>query len=186
MAKLLNQKEFSILRGCSQQYVSKLVRSGVLNDALHPGPGGRKLIDPIKAEKLLEQHFGPQKGPPSAPGPGPGKKKPTTTAQQQATIEAAGLNTTMTMAEAQRQKAIFEAALKKLDLEERQGKLVDVDQVSKDFFEIARRTRDAILSIPDRIAARAAASPDIHVVRELITNELVQALNELADSKHLD
>jgi hypothetical protein len=58
MTKLMNQTSYALHRGCSQQRISQLIKNGYLKGALTT-QGNRKLIDPIEADKLLEQNQGP-------------------------------------------------------------------------------------------------------------------------------
>ena len=58
MKKLLTQSEFAKQRGCSQQYVSKLVQQQRIT--LVDGK-----IDPVSAEKQIQQTADPQ--PPQKP-----------------------------------------------------------------------------------------------------------------------
>lgn len=77
-------------------------------------------------------------------------------------------------------KEAYLARLAKLDYEERNHQLVSVDQVKVDAFKLARTVRDALLAIPERISAQLAAEADAHCVNQLLTHELMQALQILA------
>jgi uncharacterized protein YxjI len=80
-------------------------------------------------------------------------------------------------------KANYDAALKKLEYEQKNGDLLEKSSVERDAFETARRVRDSILNIPDRIGAELASSTDIFQVKEKLTKSLIQALEELASGK---
>lgn len=71
----------------------------------------------------------------------------------------------------------YEADLKRLSYEEKIGKLVSREQIEKIAFEVARRTRDNLLSIPDRIAADVAAETDPQRVHFMITEAMLAALD---------
>jgi hypothetical protein len=47
--------------------------------------------------------------------------------------------------------------------------------------DTARKTRDALLAVPDRIAALLAAETDPARVHAVLSNELKQALHGIAD-----
>jgi len=68
--------------------------------------------------------------------------------------------------------------------DQEEGALVEIKQVEADFFEHARRTRDAILNVPDRIGGELAGCTDQHVVTMKLTEELIQALTELANDDY--
>lgn len=78
------------------------------------------------------------------------------------------------------------AALAELELEERRGELVKVDQVEREAFAIARRVREAMTNIPDRLAAEVAALSKPSDVHALLTREIRAALQGLADGPALD
>ena len=73
----------------------------------------------------------------------------------------------------------YMARLAKLEYEEKSGKLVDVEKVKKQAFELARITRDAILNIPDRISAELVGITDQATMHSVLTKELTNALLEL-------
>jgi len=89
---------------------------------------------------------------------------------KEAVIKQAGLSNGISIAEAQRLFMSYKAALKKLDYEERTGKLGDIKKMEMAVFNMARRTRDAVLNIPDRVAAILAAEN----LTEDITKDLDQ------------
>lgn len=59
------------------------------------------------------------------------------------------------------------------------GKYVDADEVRVAAFNRARVVREALLSIPDRLAAVLAAEAETQKVHALIAAEIRQALEEL-------
>lgn len=73
----------------------------------------------------------------------------------------------------------YEAELAKLEFEEKSGKLIDADKVRRQAFEIARITRDAVLSIPDRISAELAGITDQATIHSILTKELNNSLQEI-------
>ncbi len=74
----------------------------------------------------------------------------------------------------------YKAQMAKLELEEEEGKLIRTDEVRKMAFECARRVRDRVLAIPDRLAGLLAAEREEGKVREMLVNELRIALEELS------
>lgn len=93
-------------------------------------------------------------------------------------VMAAGFSA-FTLTEAQAEQARQKATDLKMKNDERSGRLVDAAQVAEDAFNCARLTRDAVLGVPDRIAAELASITDPHKLNDKLTTELVQALEEL-------
>ena len=73
------------------------------------------------------------------------------------------------------------ARLAKFDFEVRTGKLVDKAEVEVAAFNRFRMFRDAMLTIPDRMAAVLAAETDERKVFELLSADIRRALSDFAD-----
>jgi hypothetical protein len=72
----------------------------------------------------------------------------------------------------------YRARLAKLEYEERVGKLVPKDEVVAATFTSFRQMRDALLNLPDRLAATIAAEKDVESIRTLLVNEILAAMGE--------
>lgn len=59
------------------------------------------------------------------------------------------------------------------------GKLVDIESVKKEAFTMARKVRDGLLNIPDRISAILATTSNEKEVHEILNKEINLALEEL-------
>ncbi|OAI46181.1 hypothetical protein AYO43_01255 [Nitrospira sp. SCGC AG-212-E16] len=66
-------------------------------------------------------------------------------------------------------------------MRKRQGELVERSAVEKKLYELQRRNRDALFNIPARLSGILAAESSQDVVFQLLTKELQQALQDLAD-----
>jgi hypothetical protein len=75
-------------------------------------------------------------------------------------------------------RAHYEARLAKIEYEERVGRLVPVEEVRDAAFAKYRQKRDAMLNIPDRLAAAVAAEADAAAIRNMLVNEIVAAIGE--------
>jgi len=76
----------------------------------------------------------------------------------------------------------YQARLAKLEYEEKVGQLVSKDEVQVAAFNKFRQYRDAMLNIPDRLAAMLAAETDAAKCYEILSSEIRKALNEFADA----
>ena len=81
-------------------------------------------------------------------------------------------------------KELFEALLKKLEYEERSGKLVEISKMEVDAFTAARVARDKLLAIPDRVAPILVGITDIHELKEVLRKEIITSLQNLTDFLH--
>lgn len=80
----------------------------------------------------------------------------------------------------------YKAGLAKIELDKASGTVVDTATVQYAAFDTARRVRDSILNLPDRLAPLLAAESDVHTVRTLLDTELRRALDELHNEFLLD
>lgn len=85
----------------------------------------------------------------------------------------------MTYAEARAQHEKFKMRLAQLELEQREGKLVEADAVQRESFKAARQVRDALLNLPDRVAGVLAAETNQFKVHQMLTKEIRRALEDL-------
>ena len=76
----------------------------------------------------------------------------------------------------------FRAEMARLDLEEKEEKLCDAEKVKREAFSMARSVRDAVNSIPDRVANQFAAETDSVVIHQALSEELRKALERLTDA----
>ena len=76
----------------------------------------------------------------------------------------------------------FRAELARIDLEQKEDKLCEVDKVKREAFSSARSVRDALNSIPDRVSNQFAAETDPVVIHQTLTEEVRKALERLTDA----
>lgn len=91
---------------------------------------------------------------------------------------------TIRAGKARAHREVFQAKLAQLEYEEKSGKLGDLNKIKMKQFEQGQILREAILVIPDRIAAELAAKlgkdVPVHVVHEVMERELRNVLIEVA------
>ena len=78
----------------------------------------------------------------------------------------------------------YQARLAKIDYEERIAKLVSGEEVQVAAFNKFRQFRDAMINLPDRLAAMLAAESVETTVHALLTTEIRKALNDFADESN--
>lgn len=169
----MSPKEYAKHAGVTPQRISQMIMAGKLDGAWKLGPTGAKLIDPEKADAIRDFGRGLDKNPATA-------NKPQVFAAP--TEGSASGNKAPPMAESRAIREAYQARMAKLEYEEMTGKLVEAEKVKIKAFECARRVRDALLNIPDRVAAELANETSEHKIHGILTRELVQALEELANA----
>jgi len=88
----------------------------------------------------------------------------------------------MSYSDARAYKENLEAKLKEIDLQQRQGSVLPREQVVQSLETLFRVHRDAILNIPNRVAAQVFEQTSIADVHALLELEFRQTLDELADN----
>lgn len=83
---------------------------------------------------------------------------------------------------ARTEKEIYRAKMAKLNFEKMDGMLILAEEVRKSAFEKARQVRDSLLNIPARVSPILAAEHDAKKVNEILTHELRQVLEGLAEN----
>lgn len=137
--------------------------------------GGRKLIDPEAADAAWDANtrHKADAGPPAEGGEPKGGAKGNGGQGAAHRNEYQG---------ARAEKERLDVELKRLELLQKQGELLDAATVRKEAFELGRRTRDRVLAIPARLASSLRAAlkeDDDRAVERLLDAELRAALKDL-------
>lgn len=93
-----------------------------------------------------------------------------------------GGNAHTNYAESKAKREHFKALEAELDFKKKQGTLLDAEQVEKEAFEIARVTRDRLLTIPDRVSQQLSVEKSSHRCYELLMKEITDALETIANA----
>ena len=80
-------------------------------------------------------------------------------------------------AQARAIKEAYEARLKKLEYDEKSGKLIPADKVKADCFKAAVVVKEALLNLPPRISAELASTIDPFEVERILRQELHAVLD---------
>lgn len=92
-----------------------------------------------------------------------------------------GQGTGPSFAQSRAVREAYQARLAKLEYEERSGKLVDAAEVKVRAFKMARSARDALMTLPDRMAPILASSTDVVEVHRLMTEDIERLCRRIAD-----
>lgn len=162
---LMTKAEYAKHRGVSKPAVSKMVRQ----DRILLTDDG--LVDQEISDLLLDQFS-------ESPLQNPKPKLPANDLRNNF-IER--MSAAESYAESRALLTKYKAELARLEIEETQGKLLDRSSVESTAFATARRVRDSILNIPDRISSVLAAETDQLEIRKILSDELRKSLEELSN-----
>ena len=162
---LISQAEYARQRGVSRQYVGQMVAKGVIKltgrkvDMDQANTALAAIREPVRSERRAEA---PAAVPDVPALPRPGGDLPTL------------LLKTRIKSEVERAKLL------EIKAKVEAGKYVDADDVKVAAFNKARVVRDALLNIPERLAAVLAAETDKQRVHGMLITEIRAACEELS------
>ncbi len=160
VGKKVTQAEFGKIIGTSRQYVSKLVKKGVIS----VDEDGK--IDVTKAKKAIKDVSVPSRD---------------NTRKSKITGDHSKLEK-LTYTEILKRKNIEQIKLLKLQCKEKEGELVKWDDAKNKVYLFIRMVRDLVLNIPDRVSPILAAEKDPRKINDILAMELRKALE--AAAKH--
>lgn len=171
-------REYARHRNVNHSAVQKALKSG----RIQLEQDG--LIDPIKADAAWADNTDPalQRKP----------VQPIKTAQPQKSSKPPGMShvdneqqdpRVPSFALSRSIKEAYEAKLVRIEYEQKMGNLLERGAVTKDAFEMARRTRDRVEQIPSHVSASLVSMTDRRAIEILLAKELRNALEEIADEE---
>lgn len=166
MADLFSAKAYAKHRGVSLPTVITAISNGRLEQSVKRRGQGYQ-IDPVKADAEWLANTDTGQGAPAHAKNAPADEPDTDDDQP------------ITYAQARAQHERFKARLAQLELEEREAKLVQAAEVTREAFRVARLVRDSMLNIADRVAAELAAESNQFKVHQRLTHEIRRALEDL-------
>ena len=86
-------------------------------------------------------------------------------------------------AKARAARELYQAQLAKLELDRQRGILVRADEVRLGAFNMARKARDQLIALPERVAAILAATQDPAEVQRILEEEIERICQEIADAE---
>lgn len=158
------------LRGQSHVAVLKAIESGRLTAPAVSKVNGRWVIDPALADAQWHGNTDHVYEP-----------KPQTALLLNKTKKNDLVSGGPTIAEARRARMVYQAERERLMLLREKEELLPAEQVKREAFNLAKSIREALLNIPDRVSNQFAAETDPQAVHLLLTGEISQALEQLAN-----
>ena len=170
---LVSQAEYARRRGVSRQYVGQMVARGLIKLV-------KRKVDPAQADAALaavREPARPERRTRASQGK-PTEEKPPAGG---IALPATGGDLPTLLLKTRIKSEVEKAKLLEIKARVEAGKYVDAGEVKVAAFNKARVVRDALLNIPDRLAAMLAAESDEHRVHEILNKEIRMALEELTN-----
>ena len=175
--KLISQREYARRRGISHVAVQRAVNSGrisTIDGKIDPDLADREWRENTDQSKPRNRITGSPKhariaGEPPEPMDFGGADGGNGTASGYAKARAA--------------RELYQAQLAKIELDRQRGVLVRADEVRLGAFNMARKARDQLIALPERVAAILAASQDPAEVQRILEEEIERICQEIADAE---
>jgi phage terminase Nu1 subunit (DNA packaging protein) len=158
---LMTQAEWARKQGFSPQYVTNLVKQGhvILEDGL---------INTEQAEAALAAIRNPAK---------PIYRKHSNNGNNSS--PTAELSTVLLKTRIKNE--VERGKMLEIEAKAKTGQYVDARDVEKQAFQVARTVRDSLQNIPDRVSSLLASISDANQVYDILSKEIRQALEDLAE-----
>jgi len=171
---LISQREYARRRGVSHAAVQHAVSAGRISTV-----DGK--IDPELADKEWRENTDQSKPRNRITG---SPKQTRVPGEPSEPMGSGGGNGSATgYAKARAARELYQAQLAKLELDRRRGEVVRADEVRVGAFNMARKARDQLIALPERVAANLAATEDPAEVQRILEEEIERICQEIADAE---
>lgn len=176
---LVTFSEFAAIKGCAKGTVTAAVKSRIASAVVEKD--GKRWLDRDLAIELWDKNTRAthnskvRRADPIEPSP------PADAAELKRSIDRMPDDAIPDLNESRARKEHYQAELAKLQVSQQRDELVSTEKVKAEAFKAARTVRDALMALPDRLAAQLAGSSDARICHTLLTEELRVALRSLAD-----
>lgn len=178
-----NHRKSQGLRGQSHVAVLKAINDGRLSSKAARKEGTRWIIDPQQAD--LEWGVNTEQEGRGTGRAGESEEDSLPIGRSSAALREADMPTMKGIPNRSTSRAVREAYMAKLavvQFEKETNSRVPRAEVEKEAFELARRVRELILSVPDRVSHDLASISDAALVHVKLTTALREALEQLTNA----
>jgi len=178
--ELISQREYARRRGVTHVAVQRAVKAGrisTVNGKIDPALADQQWHENTDQSKPLNRITGnpKQSRPPGEP--------PEPMDMGGADEIVGGPSTATGYAKARAARELYQAQLAKLELDRKRGTLVRADEVRLGAFNMARKARDQLLALPERLASVLAATEEPAEVQRILEEEIERICQEIADAE---
>lgn len=172
--KMISMKDFANSRGLEMRDVKKLIKDGVISDAVKLGRNNRKLISESLANSLMDNHEGKSDTPKQEferHSPGSGHRD----GSMMVDDSHMGI-----YSKARAAKETMAAKMAQVKYEQLTGSLVEADEVRSAAKKIGLSLRNSLMNLPNKISPLVASETDVLKVKMILEGEIRSALTNLS------
>lgn len=167
-------REFARRVGCSDTSIRKAIKAGKIVKGIVYVADGRDKLDYDVAFKEWSASYDP-----SYPSNDKLRSKMMPAAEQPVEPTAGGEVTSI--AKAKQLQAVLKVKMMDIELKEKQGKLVDKQQVYMALFEAGKEVKASIMAVPDRAIDAIFSAKSRNEAHTILTKALIEALDVLSE-----
>jgi len=178
--ELISLREYARRRGISHVAVHKAIKAGrisTVDGKIDPAQADREWRENTDQSKPRNRITGTPKRARAASAP----PKPMDLGGGEG--PGGGNGTATGYAKARAARELYQAQLAKLELDRQRGVLIRADEVRVGAFNMARKARDQLIALPERVAAILAATDDPAEVQCILEEEIERLCQEIADAE---
>jgi len=179
----LNQSQLAKALGHTRGYINQLVKNGTIK----LDEDGKTTLEKAKTE--IEKNADPQKAYSTKAFKNNENKKIEKLTTEDKEVLLANMSDPeyikdvfgLSYADARTRNEQIDILINTVKLQKEQGKLIDVEQVKKDAFEIGKKVREGMLNIPDRICDLLASENEPIKIHKILTEEIKEVLEAMSE-----
>ena len=178
MSEYMKKSEYAAYRGVSRNAISKHVKSGgviVTEDGLIDVELSDFLLDQC-SDRVIQEATNP-----TVPKSPRQRNQDDLDPETKSILDRLSETTAGSYAEQRTLLTQYKASLAKIDLDERNSKLVNSDLMYDSAFKSYRKLRDALYGMSDRQSGPLAAETDPRGITKILNNEFSGLLKDLID-----
>lgn len=171
--KLMSVTEYCKHRDLSRTQFYSHKRAGKLKGCFQQKPDSKRVyVDRAKADRALDRNVAPLQQIGGMATKRKFKKSNPSEKEIKEAVSMAGIGPNVDIAEAQRLKIVYEAALKKLEFDEKSGSLIELAKAKKIAAYVSQTFKENCLAIADRCSALCAAESDVFQCGQILKREI--------------
>lgn len=176
-------RTYAKARGISHEAVRQAIKSGRLKKSVVMVKGEPKIGDEALADQEWAANTDQSKPRNRITGDPKHRRAPGEQMQPMANDGGSEGGKGPSYAQSRAIREAYMARLAKIEFDERSGKLVPADAARVAIFNTARKARDMLLAVPDRVAPLVVGQTDAHEIHRILMDEVQRICAEIAKMK---
>lgn len=180
MGTEVSLRTYAKRRGISHEAVRQAIKTGRLKKSVVMVKGEPKIADEALADKEWAANTDQSKPRNRITGDPKHRRAPGEQMQPMANDGGGDGGKGPSYAQSRAIREAYMARLAKLEFDEKSGKTIGADAVRVAIFNTARKARDMLMAVPDRVAPLVVGQTDAHEIHRILADEMRRIAAEVA------